>query len=100
MWGVNVLVIIGIILFVIFIRRKGGGGGFTAGASGFFYSGGLVDTDLVEAAEVVLEDLAAEALAEVAPEEIGKTKFIYLFIYLSKQSGFLNVYPQTCPYFF
>ena len=60
----------------------------------------LVDTDLVEAAEVVLEDLAAEALAEVAPEEIGKTKFIYLFIYLSKQSGFLNVYPQTCPYFF
>ena len=40
----------------------------------------LVDTDLVEAAEVVLEDLAAEALAEVAPEEIGKTKFIYLFI--------------------
>ena len=52
----------------------------------------LVDTDLVVAAEVILEDLAAE--------EIGKTKFIYLFIYLSKQSGFFNVYPQTCPYFF
>ena len=32
----------------------------------------LVDTDLVVAAEVILEDLAAE--------EIGKTKFIYLFI--------------------
>jgi uncharacterized protein len=40
-WWVNVLVIIGIILFVIFMRRKGGGGGFTAGASGFFYGGGF-----------------------------------------------------------
>ena len=38
----------------------------------------LVDTDLVVVAEVVLEVLAAEALAEVAPVEIGKTEFVYL----------------------
>ena len=44
----------------------------------------LVDTELVVAAEVILEDLAAE--------EIGKTKFIYLFIYLNKVDSLTSIH--------